>query len=168
MLSRDASSRLFGEPTLLSRDASSQETVWALIDFAAWCSESGGNQPGTTSGKFAAIQYLHRTQAQVEIDTTSQLTNCALRGIARSQAELSVRRRTRLPVAWSKRRDAENVAQSWDPGGRVMWSCLSLSYYFLIARSVHPAHRLIMRRDVAFFRGDNQLEYMNWRVAERI
>ena len=33
--------------------------------------------------------------------------------------------------------------------------------------SVHPAHRLT-RRDDAFSRGDNQLEYMNWRQADRI
>ena len=160
----------------LSRDASSEEIAWALIDFAAWCSESKGNQAGTISGKFAAIQYFHRTQAQVEIDTTSQLTSCALRGIARSQVERGVRRRTRLPVTWSMLRDAEDVAQSWGPGGRVMWLCLSLSY-FLIARAdemfaassgtVHPAHCLT-RGDVAFFRGDSQLEYVNWRQADKI
>ena len=160
----------------LPKDASSEETAWALIEFAAWCSESGGNQAGTISGKFAAIQYFHRTQAQVEIDTTSPLMTCTLRGITRSQVESGVRRRVRRPVTWSMLRDAEDIAQSWGPGGRVMWMCLSLSY-FLIARAdemfatssglVHPAHCLT-RRDVALFRGDSQLAYLNWRQADRI
>ena len=48
---------------------------------------------------------------------------------------------------------------------------------FLIARAdqmfatssgmVHPAHCLT-RRDVAFFREDSQLEYVNWRQAGKI
>ena len=160
----------------LSKDSSPEETAWALIDFASWCFESEGNQARTISGKFAAIQYFHRTQAQVEIATTSQLTNCVLRGIARAQVELGVHRRIRLPVTWGMLRDGEDLEKSWGPGGRVMWLCLSLSY-FLITRSdemfaassgrVHPAHCLT-RRDVAFFRGDRQLAYIDWRQADKI
>jgi len=148
----------------------------SLIDFASWCFESEGNQARTISGKFAAIQYFHRTQAQVEVATTSQLTNCVLRGIARAQVELGVHRRIRLPVTWGMLRDGEDLEKSWGPGGRVMWLCLSLSY-FLITRSdemfaassgrVHPAHCLT-RRDVAFFRGDRQLAYIDWRQADKI
>ena len=100
----------------VSKDASSEEIAWALIEFAAWYSESGKNQARTISGKFAAIQYFHRTQAQVEIDTTSPLMTCALRGIARSQVESGVRRRVRLPVTWSMLRDAEDIALSWGRG----------------------------------------------------
>ena len=64
--------------------------------------------------------------------------------------------------------DAEDIAQSWGPGERVMWMCLSLSYFStasadeMFATSsgkVHPAHCLT-RRDVALFRGDNRLEYL--------
>lgn len=160
----------------LPKDASSAETAWALIDFAGWCFESEGNQAGTVAGKFAAIQFFHRMQAQVEIDTASPLVNRVVRGIARSQVERGVSRRTRLPVTWSMLRDSENIVRSWGPGGRVMWLCLSLSY-FLIARAdemfanssgvVHPAHCLT-RQDVAFFQGDRQLQYLHWRQADRI
>lgn len=97
---------------------------------------------------------------------------CAVRGIARSQVEL----RTRLPVTWSMLRDSEDIVQSWGPGGRVLWMCLSLSY-ILIARAdemfatssgtVHPAHCLT-RRDVVFSRGDRQLAYLHWRQTDRI
>ena len=113
---------------------------------------------------------------QTEIDTSSPLIKCALRGIARSQVDQGVRRRVRLPVTWSMLRDSEDVIQSRGAGGRVMWLCLSLSY-FLITRAdemfassagvVHPVHCLT-RRDVAFFQGSQQLEYRHWRQADRI
>ena len=57
-----------------------------------------------------------------------------------------------------------------------MWMCSSLSYFStasadeMVATSsgkVHPAHCLT-RRDVALFRGDNQLEYLTGDKADRI
>ena len=57
-----------------------------------------------------------------------------------------------------------------------MWLCLSLSY-FLIAQSdeifagssgiAHPVHCLT-RKDIAFFSGNNQLEYVHWRQADKM
>ena len=95
--------------------------------------------------------------------------NRALRGIVNSQVQLGVRRRICCPVTWSLLRDAEDIVQSWGPGGRVMWMCLMSLSYFLIARAdemfatssgkVRPAHCLT-RRDVALFREDIQLEYL--------
>ena len=61
-------------------------------------------------------------------------------------------------------------------GGRVIWLCLSLSRS-LISRSdeifvsssgvAHPVHCLT-RKDVAFFSGNNQLEYVHWRQADKM
>lgn len=156
---------MIGREIFLRAGASPEETAWDLIDFAAWCFESEGNQAGTIAGKFAAVEYFHRKDVRTEIDTTSPLINCALRGIARSQADLGVRHRVRLPVTWSMLRDSEDLVQSWGAGGRVMWLCLGL-IYFLITRAdemfagtsgvAHPAHCLT-RRDVAFFHGSHQL-----------
>ena len=115
-------------------------------------------------------------EAQIEIDTTSPLIKCALRGISRSHVDRGVRHRTRLPVTWSMLLDGESLIPTWGVGGRVIWLCLSLSY-FLIARSdemfassaggVHPAHCLT-RKDVAFFAGSTQLDYRHWRQANKM
>ena len=45
----------------MNADTSTDEITWALIDFAAWCFQSKGNLASTISGKFAAVQYFHRT-----------------------------------------------------------------------------------------------------------
>lgn len=126
--------RLMGCGVFLEGDMSSEAMTWALVDFAAWCFESESNQAGTISGKIAAVQYFHRLNRQVEIDTSSPLLKCALRGVARSQVDLGMRRRVRLPVTWSMLKNSEDIIHSWGAAGRVTWLCLSLSY-FLIARS---------------------------------
>ena len=160
----------------LRRDALPEEMSWSLIDFAAWCFESKGNLGSTLSGKIAAVQYYQRAEAQVEIIATSPLIRCALKSIARFHVEAGTRHRFRLPVTWRMLLDGERLIPAWRIGGRVMWLCLSLSY-FLIARSdeifasssgvAHPAHCLT-RKDVAFFSGNNQLEYVHWRQADKV
>lgn len=165
-----------GQDTFMSASASNDEMTWALIDFAAWCFQSKGNQASTISGKFAAVQYFHRTEVQVEIESTSPLIKCALRGIARTQVDQGIGHRVRLPVTWKMLLDGERLIPAWGVAGKVTWLCLSLSY-FLIARAdemfasstgvVHPAHCLT-RGDVAFFRGDIQLEYVHWRQADSV
>ena len=116
----------------LRRDASCEEMNWASIDFAAWCFESKENLASTISRKFTAVQYYHRVEAQVEIIATSPLIRCALKGIARSYVEAGTRHRVRLPVTWRVLLDGESLIPAWGTEGRVMWLCLSLSY-FLIA-----------------------------------
>ena len=119
----------------LRRDVSPEEMSWALIDFAAWCFESKENLASIISGKFAAVQYYHRVEAQVvEITATSSLIRCALKDIARSHVEAGTRHRVRLPVTWRMLLDGGKLFPAWGIRGRVMWLCLSLSY-FLIARS---------------------------------
>ena len=70
---------LMGCEVYLRRDESAEDTAWALIDFAAWCFEVAGNQAGTISGKFAAVQFFHRHDMQIEVDTSSPLIKCALK-----------------------------------------------------------------------------------------
>ena len=147
-----------------------------MIDFAAWCFESKGNLASTISGTIAAVQYYHRVEAQADVIATSPLIRCALKGIARSHVEAGKRHRVRLPVTRRMLLDGESSIPAWGIGGRVMWLCLSLSY-FLISRSdeifarssgvAHPVHCLT-RKDVAFFSGNNQLECVHWRQADKV
>ena len=112
---------MMGYEKFLSAESPHTEMVWALIDFAAWCFESEGNQAGTISGKLAAVQYHHRVEAHVEIVTSSPLLKCALRGISRSHAVAGVRQRVRLPITWRMLRGGESMIPTWGIGGRVMW-----------------------------------------------
>ena len=167
---------MIGRDKFFGADVSVAEMTWDLIDFAAWCFASQGNAASTISGKLAAVQYFHRMQVQVEVVTTSPVLQGALKGIARSHVENGTHHRTRLPVTWQMLLEGECLIPSWGDGGKVLWLCLSLSY-FLLTRSdemfanssgvVHSVHCLT-RRDVAFFAGDTQLEYLHWRQADRI
>ena len=119
---------------VLREDTSPKEMSWALIDFAAWCFDSKGNLASTISGKYAAVQYYHRVEAQAEIILTSPLIRCALKGTATSHVKASTRHRVRLPVTWIMLLDGESLIPARGIGRRVMWLCMSLSY-FLVARS---------------------------------
>ena len=63
---------------------------------------------GTVVGKFAAVQYL---RMGVEIDTSSPLIRCALRGIARSHADAGTGHRVRLPVTLGMLLDGESLGE---------------------------------------------------------
>ena len=68
------------------------------------------------------------------------------------------------------------IISSWGPEGKVLWLALYLSY-FLLARSdemfaadsgaAHSVHCLT-RGGVAFYADGTQLEYMQWRQADRV
>ena len=70
----------------------------------------------------------------------------------------------------------QELIPSWGSGGRALWLCLGLIYFFFtrsdeaFANSsgvVHPAHCLT-RGDVAFFSGGSQLRRLEWREADRV
>lgn len=52
--------RLIGRDQYLKSDAAAEDNELALVDFAAWCSASQGNQAGTIASKVSAVQYFHR------------------------------------------------------------------------------------------------------------
>ena len=63
---------------------SKQGKVWALVDYASWCTASNGNQAGAIPSKLAAIQYFHRADVSVELPIRSPLIKRMLQGISRS------------------------------------------------------------------------------------
>lgn len=150
--------------------------MWELIDFVAWCFESEGNLASTISGKLTAVQHFHRLEASVELDLSSPMLKCALRGIARNHVAMGTVRRVRLPVSWQMLLDGESASRNWGEGGRVTWLCLCLSYLFITrsdevfandAGRVHEAHCLT-RADVALFAGELQLGFSHYRRADRV
>lgn len=154
---------------------SQEKVTWALIEFAAWYFESG-NMPGTISGKLAAVQYFHRMHAGVELETSSPLLKCALRGIARSHVDAGTRHRVRLPITLDMMLEGEPITSSGESSRHVLWMCLTAMFFFLVQSDemfasdggvVHPVHCLT-REQVAFRRGDHQLSYVDWREADAV
>lgn len=68
--------RLVGLDTFFREGMSSEQMIWALNDFAAWCFESKGNLATTSFG-------ILRPCSTSEIPIVSPLIKCALAGIAR-------------------------------------------------------------------------------------
>ena len=149
------------------------DQVQALIEFAAWCCASEGNLAKTISGKLAAVQYFHRVDAHMELPTASPLINRELKGIARLHVIAGTPRRVRLPVSWDVLLGGQDLVPSCGPGGRILWLCLALGYFF-VARSdeifassaggIHPVHCL-QRGDVTFYAGNRRLPRLQWHKA---
>ena len=138
---------------------SEEAKVWALIDFVAWCCASPDNQAGSPSSKLAAIRYIHRVDVGIELSIRSPLIKRVLQGISRSHTLAGTRSRVRLHISRDMLINGRQLISSWGFGGKVLWLCLGMSYFFF-ARSdevfanvsgvVNPA-RCLTRSDVAFF-----------------
>jgi len=123
--------RMTARDELFRAGVSQEKVTWALIEFAAWCFESG-NMPGTISGKLAAVQYFHRMHAGVELETSSPLLKCALRGIARSHVDAGTRHRVRLPITLDMMLEGEPITSSGESSRHVLWMCLTAMFFFLL------------------------------------
>lgn len=168
--------RLIGADRYISGGDTDEEKLWALIDFAAWCSASEGNQAASISSKITAVQYFHRIDMGLELPTKSHVLRSALKGIARSHAEVGTKKRTRLPISWERILQGEKVVPKWGTGGHVMWLCLGFSYFFLLRSDevfasdsgvVHPTH-CVRRGDVTFFEHEHQVDFRRWRRANKV
>ena len=136
---------------------------------------SEGNQASTIASKLAAVLHFHRVDAQMELPTSS-LINRALKGVERSHVAAGTSKRVRRPVSWDALLGGQSLAPSWGPGGRVLWMCLALGYFF-VARSdeifasasgvVNPVHCLT-RGDVVLYAGGRQLGSLQWHQATSI
>lgn len=73
------------------------------------------------TGKFAAVQFFHRMEAQVETVTSFPLIKGVLNGIARSHGASGTARRVRLPVTWGMLRDGGSRIPNSVVRGRAMW-----------------------------------------------
>ena len=119
-----------GRDQYLTADATAEDHELAIVDFAAWCSASQGNQAGTIASKISAVQYFHRLEYRLELMTQSPTVKNALKGIARAHADAGTARRVRHPVSWDMLLKGEQRISSGGAGGRVLWLCLALSFLF--------------------------------------
>lgn len=157
-------------------EVSDAERAQALVAFVAWCSSAQGNLTGTISGKLAAVQYFHRVERHRDLPIAAASVNRALKGVEKAHVEFGTKRRVRIPVEWEVLLEGQHLIPSWGTGGRVLWLCLSLTY-FLVARSdeifatttggVHPVHCL-RRTDVTFYDGERVLRPSQLYRATRV
>jgi len=163
------------ENPFLGPGLSSEEVIQALVEYVAWCCAVSGNQAGTIYGKLAAIQYFHRVDHGRELPINSDLVKRALQGVTRAHERSGMRARIRHPVSWKCLLAGQGLAESWGPGGRVLWLSLALSFQ-LLARSdemfasangaINPVHCLT-RDDVALYDGEEELPFGKWHRATR-
>ena len=143
---------LIGETQYFDAANSLTENTQALLEFAAWCGVSEGNQASTIASKVAAVLHFHRVDAQMELPTSSPLTKRALKEVERSHVAAGTSKSVRLPVSWDTLLGRQSLAPSWGPGGRVLRVSLALRYFFggavgRISRHL-PAWYTLTRRDV--------------------
>ena len=159
----------------VSGELPTQDWVWQLMDFAAWCCGCLGNQAKTISGKLAAIKYFHRVRVNVELPITHDLLKKFLKGITRCPVNVGTQPRLRRPISWDMILTGRELVQSWGEGGKILWLCLGLSYFFLTRAGEVFANEdrsvgewCLKRNHVAFFEGDRQLRCFQWPSADRV
>ena len=98
------------------------------------------------------------------------------KGIDRVQGKGDVKPRVRKPLSWDMLWDGKNEVLTVEGGGPVMWMGLALAYFLLCRASklfaydswmVHPDYCLT-RRDLAFFKGVQQLKWVDRREADKV
>ena len=93
---------------VLEQRATRDHNVWGVIRFVAWRFESEGNLSSTIPEKTHGCATLHRLEALVELDLSSPMLKCALRGIVRNHDALAAACRVGLPVSWRMLGDGKN------------------------------------------------------------
>ena len=113
----------------------------------------------------AGHQLFHRLLRGFELDTTHPVIASALKGAARSHAEVGNKATVRRPVSWATLLAGETLIPAWRSGERVLWLALYALFWFwthpseMFAETRSRIHETccLRRADVAFFRGRAQL-----------
>lgn len=165
------------KPKYICGRDSEHEKVMQLVEFAAWCCASQGNQANTISGKLGAVRYFHTVDVGVELPKESLLLKRQLDGMRRAHVLLGDSRELRLPITMHELLlvPAHTYAR-WGSGGRVLGLCMMLAF-FIGARAheifkddtgrIHPVNCLI-RNDIVFFAGELQLPLARAREATKV
>ena len=112
----------------------------------------------------------------MELPTKSPLLERVFSGMSRAHAEAGTKSRVRRPVSWDMLLEGETLMPSRGRGGRILWLCLALGYFWMTRSDetfatdtgvVHQVHCL-NRGDVAFYAGRQELPFLRWREADLV
>ena len=163
-------------PVFLQPCSDGLSNVWQLFEYVAYSFATKKLRSATIESHLSAIKFFHRISRGFELDTTHPVLACALKGAARSHADVGNQATVRRPVSWAMLLAGESLIPSWGTGGRVLWLALCASFCFLTRASemfaesrsrIHETYCL-RRADVAFFRGNAQLTAALWASADRV
>ena len=70
----------------------------------------------TIESHLSAIKFFHRISRGFELDTTHFVIACALKGAARSHADVGNQATVRRPVSWAMLLAGESLIPSWGTG----------------------------------------------------
>lgn len=147
----------------------------ALVMCASWCCASESNQPGTITGKLAAVKYFHSVEVGIDRVTDSPRLKRLMGGIKRVHAENGSGRDKRLPISLDVLLHHGGMAhQEWGPGGRAMYLSLLVMFFFgARATEVFKGDKgtemvhCLTRGSVSFFAGTRRLGPESWLEANR-
>ena len=162
-------------PWLLDKDGV-EEAVRELTTFMSYRCFVCKNQSQTVRGYLSAIKFFHKIYAGCELPTTHCMVLAVGKGIDRVQGKDDVKPRVRNPLSWDKLWDGKNEVRTAEGGRPNMWMGLALAYFLLCRGSeliaydsgmVHPDYCLT-RKDLTFFRGAQQLKWVDRRDADKV
>ena len=165
-----------GVPVFLDRGIDDMTNVWHLFEYVAYAFATKKLRSATIESHLSAIKFFHRISRGFELDTTHPVIASALKGAARSHAEVGSQATVRRPVSWAIWPTGETLIHAWRNGGRVLWLALCASFCFLTRASemiaetrshIHETYCL-GQADVDFFRGRAQLRVALWSRADRV
>ena len=147
-----------------------------MFEYVAHAFATKKQRSATIESNLSALEFFHRISRRFELDTTHPDIASALRGAARSHAEVSNQATVRRPVSRAMLLAGQTLIPAWRNGVRVLWLALCASFCFLTRASemladtrshIHETFRF-RRADVAFFRGRAQLGVAQWSKADSV
>ena len=165
-----------GVPVFLDRGVDDMTNVWHFLEYVAYAFATRKLRSATIESHMSVIKFFHRISRGFELDTTHPVIASALKGAARSHAEVGSQATVRRPVSWAIWPTGETLIHAWRNGGRVLWLALCASFCFLTRASemiaetrshIHETYCL-GQADVDFFRGRAQLRVALWSRADRV
>ena len=88
-------------PVFLERGIDGTTNVWHSFDFVAYAFATNKQQSATIESNLSAIKFFHRISRGFELDTTHPVILSALKGAARSHAEVGNQGTVRRSVSWA-------------------------------------------------------------------
>ena len=165
-----------GVPVFLDRGIDGVTNVWHFFEHVAYAFFTKKLRSATIESHLSAIKFFHRISRGFELDTTYPVIASALKGAARSHAEVDDQATVRRPVSWAALLAGETLIPACRNGGLVLWLALCASFCFLtraseiLAETRSRIHEMycLRRADVAFFRARVQLGVAQWSRADRV
>ena len=106
-----------GLPVFLQHCSDSMFNVWQLLfEYVAYAFATKKLRSATIESHSSAIKFFHRISRDFELDTTHPALARALKGAARSHADVDNQAAVRRPVSWAMLLAGETLIPAWRNG----------------------------------------------------